>query len=277
MAKNRFLTPHFTVFVFTLVLGVCGFNSHAQADKLTQYFDASNENNQSKIDHSQWQLILDDYLIGDHSSGVNRLDYEGIADDSEALNAYIQSLAARDPREFNKREQMAYWINLYNALTVLLVSDNYPVDSITTLGETENAFGPWDDPITTVADKSLTLNNIEHTILRPIWKDHRIHFAVNCASIGCPNIQSEAFTADNLDTLLTDAANEYLSHPRALRFDGDNLILSSIFDWYGGDFGGDQQARLKTLGRYTDKATRDRLKNYSGPISFEYDWGINSE
>ena len=160
------------------------------------------------------------------------------------MNNYIEQLAGIDPRAYRRIEQKAYWINLYNALTVKLIVDHYPVGSITTLGKTLGAFGPWDDHLITLAGQTLSLNDIEHRILRPLWKDPRIHFAVNCASYGCPDLQDIAFTAENIETLLNKAATDYLSHPRGAHFDGDELVLSSIFDWYAEDFGANQQEVL---------------------------------
>lgn len=102
----------------------------------------------------------------------------------QQLKRYIQQMASLDPRDYKKQEQFAYWVNLYNALTVQLVLDNYPTSSIKKLGKGFFSFGPWDDDIIRVAGKKLTLNDIEHRILRPIWRDKRIHYVVNCASLG---------------------------------------------------------------------------------------------
>lgn len=242
---------------------------------ITQFWDTYVIQNTQAIDHSKWQLVLEDYLIADHESGINRVDYEALIDDKALLEEYINTTANIDPRKYNKDEQMAYWINLYNALTVLLIIDEYPTQSITTLGKTTIAFGPWDDFAITVAGQDLSLNDIEHRILRPIWQDDRIHFAVNCASIGCPNLQAEAFTSDNLNTLLDIGAEEYLAHPRALRFEEDTLILSSLFEWYASDFGNDLTAILAKLSEYAPDELKEDLKEHQGKIKYEYDWGLN--
>lgn len=245
----------------------------AEADS---FWDTSDESNKATINHDEWQYILDEYLISDDPSGINLVDYEGIQEnDQESLAAYIEHLTGIDPRNYNRAEQQAFWINLYNALTVQLIVEHYPVESITKLGESALSFGPWDDNITKIADKALSLNNIEHSILRPLWKDYRIHFAVNCASIGCPNIQSRAFTASNTDDLLDIGAEEYLAHPRGLSFNGETLVLSSIFDWYGEDFGTNTSEILSTLSIYANDSLAEDIKNYSGNINYEYDWNLN--
>ena len=184
-------------------------------------------------------------------------------------------MQAIDPRQYSKAEQMAYWINLYNALTVNLILEEYPVGSISEISASDS-FGPWNDFIAEVSEQSLTLNDIEHRILRPIWKDDRIHFAVNCASIGCPNLQPHAFTAENTEALLSKGAQEFVSHSRGVRFKDKSLVLSSIFDWYGNDFGDTKKQQLEKLAEYAPSDTAEKLRNYQGAINYQYDWNLNS-
>ena len=241
-----------------------------------QFWDVSAEGNTAVIDHSDWQYLLEEYVISDDPSGVNLVDYQNLLEDDKAvLDRYIDQLSSIDPRTYNRAEQHAYWINLYNALTVQLIIENYPAESITKLGASPLSFGPWDDNIITLAETELSLNDIEHGILRPLWNDYRIHFAVNCASIGCPNLQAMAFTADNSEALLDQAAGEYLAHPRGARFEDGTLILSSIFDWYGIDFGDDQGQVLETLSQHAPSAIANELAEYADDITYEYNWQLN--
>ena len=250
------------------------FTVHATAD-LWEVWNASDELNAEVIDHSQWQDILAKYIERDET-GLNRFNYREAASNQDTLDTYLDNMLAIDPRTYSKVEQYAYWINLYNALTVDLILDNYPVDSITKVSEKLFQFGPWDDMIAEVAGETLTLNDIEHRILRPIWTDPRIHFAVNCASIGCPNLQDMAFTSANIESLLDTAAQDYLSHPRAASFNGLGfLVLSSIFDWYAEDFGDNEEEVLKKLSEYAPTELAEELVNYSGFIFYEYDWDLN--
>ncbi len=238
----------------------------------------SNDTNSAQIDHSQWQTVLDEYLITDDPSGINRVDYANLlTEDKEQLVAYINSLAQLDPRLYSRAEQFAYWVNLYNALTVNLILNHYPIDSITNLGQNSLAFGPWDDSIISIAGQTLSLNDIEHRILRPIWKDYRIHFAVNCASIGCPNLQAIAYTVSETENLLNQAASEYLRHSRGIQFDEDDLILSSIFDWYKDDFGHNTSELLNTLSKHVDAELAEKLKGYKGRIQYHYNWDLNGQ
>ena len=240
------------------------------------FWNTSNEKSTQQIDHQAWQVILDNYLLEDEASGINRFDYGEIdAEDRRLLEAYLKTMQGIDPREYASLEQAAYWINLYNALTIKLIADNYPVQSITKLGHSLTSFGPWDDPAAMIAGRSVSLNDIEHRILRPIWGDARIHFAVNCASLGCPNLQPEVFSSNNLESLLNKGAKEYLSHPRGLRFENGTLVLSEIFKWYSEDFGDSEEEILKHLGNYVSSTMRLKLLKHKTGIDYEYDWSLN--
>lgn len=242
-------------------------------------WDASVESNAEQIDHSAWQRLLDVYLKT-HPSGINRFDYAALkadAKDTARLAGYLTALQALDPRHYARAEQKAYWLNFYNALTVQIVVDAYPVDSIRNIHQGWLPLsGPWDDVHTKVAGQPLTLNNIEHGILRPIWRDKRIHYAVNCASYGCPNLSATVFTAANTETLLEAAAGAYVNHPRGVAFvDDDFLVLSSIYDWYVEDFGNSETAVLAHLAQYAEPGLAARLKSFAGSIDYAYDWRLN--
>ena len=132
------------------------------------------------------------------------------------LNSYVAGLTAIPISRYNRSEQRAYWINLYNALTVKLVLEHYPIGSIRDIDISPGLFadGPWKRKLVEVENEVLSLNDIEHRILRPIWRDPLIHYAVNCASVGCPNLLTMAFTAANTDDLLNAAALDYINSPR---------------------------------------------------------------
>lgn len=253
-----------------------GNDSNEQTDERWAFWNDSDEENARSIDHSQWQTILDRYLDAKHPSGINRFAYKSvIADDQALLANYIEGLEAIDPLEFNRQVQKAYWINLYNALTVKVIIDKKPIYSILTTGKSWLPKGPWDDKIAVVNDESLTLNNIEHNILRPLWQDPRIHFAVNCASLGCPNLQEKAFTQDNIENLMTIAAQEFMSHPRGLKLDRERLTLSSIFEWYQEDFGNNELEMLVNLTAFVSPDIANKIRQYEGKVRYQYDWKLN--
>lgn len=251
----------------------------AQKPELIPFWDESDEQSTALVDHSTWQSLLNTYLK-QHVSGVNRFDYASLkasTHDISALNAYLDDLQAIDPRSYTRIEQKAYWINFYNALTVKVVVDEYPVDSIKEIHESWiPRSGPWGDVHAKVAGRYLTLDNIEHGILRPIWKDDRIHYAVNCASIGCPNLATQAYTAANLDSLLDAGARAYVNHPRGVDIvDDDFIVLSSIYDWWVFDFGNSEEGVIAHLLKYADADLAAQLKDFSGAIDYEYDWNLN--
>ncbi|MXX11778.1 MAG: DUF547 domain-containing protein [Nitrospira sp. SB0677_bin_15] len=278
------MKPCLRIAVILFVAMLLAVATHAQTAKLIPVWNASDENNVARIDHTAWQEILNDYLRK-HDSGVNRFDYAVLkanARDTAKLSSYLTYLQSFDPRIYSQAEQKAYWINFYNALTVKVVTDAYPVKSIkdiseSLLGKLGRIFGgPWDDVHAKVAGLDLTLNNIEHGILRPIWKDNRIHYAVNCASYGCPNLSATAFTAENTEELLDAGARAYVNHPRGVDFvDDDFLVISSIYKWYVTDFGGDEKSVINHLVKYADKALATRLRKFTGSVDYEYDWSLN--
>jgi len=252
-------------------------SSRNQAELIDEKWAVHDAESTQTVDHEPWQILLDDYLVTDEDPGVHLFDYSGLIDDGrEPLDEYVDSLLAVDPTALNQSEQKAYWLNLYNAATVQLIVDNFPVASITTLGSGGvTTFGPWDDKLLTLNDTQLSLNDIEHGIIRPLYNDYRIHFAVNCASIGCPDLAETAFTGDGLDQQLDEASEDFLSHPRALRFEGDQLHLSTLFEWYAGDFGKDLKSVLSTLGKHASKEHQALLEKYSGKPEYYYDWALN--
>lgn len=242
---------------------------------LWDFWSPHDPGSSTSVDHAQWSAFLGVYL-NVQPGGVNLLDYAGVSSaDRAALNAYLDRLAAVEVRSLNRDEQMAFWINLYNALTVKVVLDHYPVDSIRDIKLSRGLFssGPWQAKLLVVEGQELSLDDIEHRILRPIWNDSRIHYAVNCASIGCPNLQPVAFTADNLEELLERGAREYVNHPRGVSLDGNRLTLSSIYSWFSEDFGGEPGA-LEHVASYLDSGA-EAVRAYRGRVRYDYDWSLN--
>jgi hypothetical protein len=247
----------------------------AQKDQsVTSFWSAYNNKSTYIVDHHYWQKFLHKFVHRDQS-GIHLVDYNKAVNDSLLLQQYLVQLKEIDPRELNKKEQKAYWINIYNALTIRLILNNFPTDSIVNLGSTLFGFGPWDDTIITLANQKLTLNDIEHRILRPIWQDPRIHFAVNCASIGCPNLQKEVFTAENMDDLLEEATEEFVNHQRGASISNNTLTLSSIFDWYGSDFGASISDQRSWISEYAQDDIADALNNPKNNIIYQYNWQLN--
>ncbi len=242
-------------------------------------WDESNEASTERIDHGLWQELLDRYVVA-RDTGVNLVDYAGFAgnrEDTAKLGAYLDDLQGLDPSVYSRAEQKALWMNLYNALTLQVVLSEYPVDSIREIHEgLIPSAGPWGDVRARVNGRDLTLDDIEHGILRPLWQDERIHYGVNCAAYSCPHLIATAFTGANTERLLEEAARAYVNHPRGVRFRAPHrMILSSIYEWYVEDFGGTEESVIQHLLEYADPELEDRLSNFDGAIDYEYDWRLN--
>ena len=195
----------------------------APSSDLWTVWTPHNESSNESVNHTAWAALLDRH-VSTPEDDIARFDYSRVRDqEHKALKQYINNLSRVKVTELNRAEQKAYWINLYNALTVDVVLDHYPVDSIREI-KLSGLFsiGPWKADLITIEGHALSLNDIEHRILRPIWNDPRIHYAVNCASLGCPNLQKLAFTADNTESLLNRAAHEFIN-PKQSRGRSRNL------------------------------------------------------
>lgn len=230
------------------------------------------------IEHEAWTALLEKHLhAGD--DGIARFDYAGVAPaDRRRLEAYIDRLSGIAIGRYNRDQQLAYWINLYNALTVDVVLEHHPVDSIRDIDISPGFFsrGPWGAKLVEIEGVELSLDDIEHRILRPVWRDPRIHYAVNCAALGCPNLQPVAFTADNAERLLDAGARAYVNHPRGASFENGELIVSSIYHWFREDFGGTEQGVIAHLIRLAEPALRERLAERDGYDDHRYDWRLNA-
>jgi hypothetical protein len=226
------------------------------------------------IDHSYWTALLQKYLV---VGQTNRLHYARVTpEDHFALDAYVDRLTALPISRYSRSEQLAYWINLYNAVTVLLVLDHYPVRSIRDIDISPGllSVGPWDKDLIHVEGKHLTLNDIEHRILRPIWNDPRVHYALNCASLGCPNLLPLGFTAANADRLLDQAARDFIN-TRAVQVKNGKLIVSSIYVWFTEDFGGSEAGVLDHLRHYAAPPLAAKLAAFHKIAGDTYDWRLN--
>ncbi len=232
------------------------------------------QGNVSQVDHGPWQRFLDGYLVAS-LDGIHRVRYLAVtAEDRAALSAYVKALAALDPRGLTRAAQQAYWINLYNVLTVQVVLEYPRKRSILRMGRKLLSIGPWDDEVAQIQGQHLTLNDIEHRILRPLYGDERVHFAVNCASVGCPNLAAQAYTAANLESMLEQQMHDYLAHARGLRLAARKLIASSIFDWYRVDFGNKEPAVRAWLAKQQGSLA-EALLDPDVELDYDYDWALN--
>jgi hypothetical protein len=249
----------------------------APKSKLWDYWLPHDPASTERIDHTSWDLFLKTYII-QSDDGINRVDYGKVSkEDHKALKDYITGLSNITVRKLNRPEQQAYWINLYNALTVDVILDHYPVKSIRDIDISPGWFadGPWGKKLLTIEGVEITIDDIEHRILRPIWKDPRIHYAVNCAAIDCPNLQIEAFTAENTEGLLNKGAMEYVNHKRGVTIKNQKLKASSIYKWFISDFGGNDTGVIEHLKEYAHPELRTELEKIKRISGHDYDWALN--
>lgn len=244
----------------------------APEKKLLFGWDAFDEASVQSVDHSAWQRLLDQYLIDTGETTLFKYASVTPASQSE-LDDYVSYLSGINPLKLNRPEQKAYWLNFYNALTVQTILKHYPVSSIRRIGGGLFSPGPWNEELVTVNGQAITLNNIEHGILRPIFNDARIHYGVNCASIGCPDLLPTAFTRDNTESLLTKGAKRFVNHSRGVKVDGQTLQLSSIYDWFEEDFTPSVRAHIL---QYANKPLADKIEAIAKPkYRYQYDWSLN--
>ena len=239
-------------------------------------FEINNPNSMMVVDHSAWDAFLSKYVAPD-SQCITRVAYRNVScQDRQSLQCYLQRLQSTDIRNLNRNEQLAYWFNLYNARTVAVVLENYPIQSIRQVKQKLTDFvGPFDDEgAVNVLGKSLSLNDIESGVIRPIWNDPRIHYALNCASYGCPNLATTAWQSHNIDARLNDAAYKYINSGRAVKRSCYGLRASKIYKWYAGDFGGEEGV-LKHLRQYANCNTLQTLNCHSSISGYFYDWSLN--
>lgn len=229
------------------------------------------------IDHKTWDGLLARFVRAG-PDGSNRFAYGRVgANDRATLDSYVDSLAGKAIGGFARPEQKAYWINLYNALTVRVVLDRYPVGSIRDIDISPGLFadGPWGAELVSVEGEALTLDDIEHRILRPVWRDPRVHYALNCAAVGCPQLAGDAYTGAAVERQLDLAARAFVNHPRGVESTRDGVSLSRIYDWYADDFGADRSALFAHLSRFASPPLAAILARRPRIAGYRYDWALN--
>ncbi|MBL8380841.1 MAG: DUF547 domain-containing protein [Burkholderiales bacterium] len=251
----------------------------------------------AQFDHSHkaWDALLKKHVVVQEQGKVSKVRYGGFKADEAALKAYTDSLSKvseADFRAWSKAQQMAFLINAYNAFTVVKILQRYP--NLKSIRDFGNVIGnPWKDKFFTLLGRESFLDEVEHVILRKpgVYDEPRVHYAVNCASIGCPMLREESFVAERLDAQLEEQARRFLSDRSRNRFAGGTLEVSKIFDWFKVDWqsnykgigkdGAPIASREAYFARYAsllaDKPDEQKLiADGKAPIRFlDYDWALN--
>ena len=272
--RRRFLT-----LAALAAIGLPSLPARAGGPKaeLWQRWEDYDPGSTKRINHAKWRRFLAAYVEAGED-GVNRVRYGAVTEaDRGKLDAYVEGLTGLAIATYNREQQFAYWINLYNAVTLAVVLDHYPVKSILDISISPGifTFGPWGKKLIAIDGEELSLDDIEHRILRPIWRDPRIHYAVNCASIGCPNLRRSPFSGANVDALLTVAAKDYINHPRGADIRDGALHVSSLYAWYADDFGGDDSAIIEHLRRFAKPRLARQLMGIDEIAGDDHDWALN--
>jgi hypothetical protein len=231
--------------------------------------------------HKAWNALVKKHVVVLQGGKVSQVRYADFAKDRAALKAYLDSLAKVTETQFNgwsKPERMAFLINAYNAYTVEKILTRYP--NLKSIRDFGTVFGnPWKDKFFTLFGRESFLDQVEHEMLRKpgAYDDLRVHYAVNCASIGCPMLREEAFVADRLEAQLEEQAVRFLSDRSRNRYEGGKLEVSKIFDWFKEDFG----VREKYFARYAKlladaPEAQNLVAEGRAPLAFlDYDWTLN--
>lgn len=245
------------------LLSAAGVSSQGQPTKeVKSNLTSTTANSAVNVDHSQW-----DKLLKKHVDGKGLLDYKGFKNDQAKLDDYLKMLSEKEPtNDWSVQELLAYYINLYNAATVKLIVENYPVKSI------KDIDGAWTKGRVSIGNKELSLGGIENGILRKM-NEPRIHFAINCASISCPKLLNEAFTAAKINEQLDRATKEFINSSEN-DISANNPKLSSIFDWYQKDY--KVNGKQDVIG-YINQYSKTKIKPGVALTYKNYDWNLNEQ
>ena len=223
------------------------------------------------------ETVVDNGLYGELLKKYvkdGKVDYAGFKTEEAKLDRYLENLAKVDPARLSRNEQFAFYINVYNAWTIKLILSGYPgVASIKDLGSLIRS--PWKKEIVRIEGEVLSLDHVEHEILRPRYKDPRVHFAINCAAKSCPPLRPEPFNGIILDRQLDDSTRSFINDPKSYRLENNELYVSRIFKWFSEDFNGDV---LGFFLKYTTGNLKKELAANSDRIDVKYlpyDWSLN--
>lgn len=276
---NSITSTSFTLYSFILFLLLFSGLVHSSYQKsLWPKWEVNNPLSKEVISHQEWNEFLNVHVFT-NEEGINLVDYAKLTEkDLNSLKNYIKKMSAIDINNYNRQEQLAYWINIYNALTVHTVASYYPVANIREVNISPGLFslGPWGANLITIKNTSLSLDDINNRIIRPIWNDPRTHYTLNNATIGAPNLGKQAYKGPILEQQLNEAAATYINSLRGVQVIEGKLVISKLYDWFEEDFGGTKQNVIQHLLQYATEPLLSQLKHINTIDSYMYNWHINS-
>lgn len=275
MYKFRF-DIRLILLVFSLSFIHCAFASYNKS--LWPQWEVFNPLSTETIPHTAWQSFLNTHLIT-NDEGLNLVDYPHLTKaDLEQLKHYINTMSQINISQYNRSEQLAFWINLYNAITVHTIATYFPVSSIEEINISPGLFsiGPWGAKLVNINNTLLSLDEIQNRIIRPIWNDPRTHYAINNGSIGAPNLSKQAYQGTTLDLQLSNAAFDYINSLRGVQVIEGKLIVSKIYDWFKDDFGGTKMNIITHIKTFAKEPLSNQLKHINTIDNYVYNWHLNT-
>lgn len=243
--------------------------------KLIDFWNDSEPLGVIDVDHTPLQEILQTYVLPDHPSGISRFDYDRVSqEDKEKLQSYLDYLQLLEPRQLNKEEAKAYWVNLYNAATLHMVIDAYTDGRVTRVRARGLPARRWRRDIVKVAMQDMSLDDILNGVIRPLYRDPRTHFALFFCTLGGPDMPTDVLNGENNNELLDTFQEKYLMQSRAVRLDSGELVLSEMFQSYDTDFADSQSSLISYLQQHVPEPVSEAM-NGVFDIRFDYDWTLN--
>ncbi len=268
----------FICIIICLILSVPAYAKEYEKTLLIE-LQVNNPTSTKIIDHKFWQLFISKYVVPP-VEGLSLVKYARVTpNDHLLLKKYILTLANINIKNYNRNEQLAYWLNLYNALVIKLILEHYPIKTIQELNLSPGLFssGPWNAKIVQISNFNLSLNDIKNKIIRAIWNDTRTLYALCNSSIGGPNISNQAYNSLQLSEQLNQASYNFINSPRGVQITQNKLLVSKLFEWYEEDFGGTKQDVIKHLKLFAKPHLKKKLELFKTINNYNYNWHLNSK
>ncbi|KTD72157.1 DUF547 domain-containing protein [Legionella tucsonensis] len=273
-----FKTVFHNKYIFILMLLVSGLANASFYKNLWPQWQVNSPLSTKVISHKLWQDFLNRRIVTNEEN-INLVDYAHMTQtDMNLLKDYLKSMSEININNYNRDEQLAFWINVYNALTVQIIANYYPVTSVQEINISPGLFsiGPWGANLITIKNTTLTLDDINNRIIRAIWNDPRTHYAINNGTIGAPNLSRKIYQGKLIEEQLNQAASTYINSLRGVNVIEGKLIISKLYDWYEEDFGGTKHDVIFHLLQFAKEPLLSQLKHINSIDSYIYNWHINS-
>ncbi len=264
---------------FWLVLTAATAKPNDKEKKLWIEWEINNPTSKQIVNHQSWQQFIDKYSTPS-DDGLTLMNYAKVTPQDHAkLKSYLKQIQSIPVNNLNRNQQLAFWLNVYNALVVNLVLEHYPIKSIQDLNISPGLFssGPWSAKLLSVNGYKVSLNDIRNRIIRPIWNDPRTLYALCNSAIGAPNIPTKVLAGITIDEQLNQSAKSYINSLRGVQVIANKLIASQLYEWYEEDFGGTKQDVINHIKLYAKPELKTKLNTFQTINSYIYNWHINTK